>query len=310
MGSYLYSVRTKSVETTNFGRAYALAYLTKPWWDFGRVDTRTNRLVCAAEATWDRRNEKPTLVYLTGDDKNRPQDGSTVYEWDGRATDWDTPCFEGAKKTVGFLRSRKVGRKTVWSVVPVVYEVTVGKNEGRFIRERGTCFTVQEILAWAKANCRPGESVRVCTYKATDYRETAAERVGAPTEEGLNKMTERLLTGPWPVSPLNPDTLTPDEKAAANKLLTEGKVVLHAEKYEGDSEDAPAWHGNLYYKATVALLGLKSSDYHLNVALEDRQVVFKGGKYGEHSLDRLSSDLEHVRVHWEGYCENNGAQAL
>jgi hypothetical protein len=311
MGSYIYSVRTKSIETP-LGTVYALAYLTKPSWDFGRVDGRSSRLVAAAESVWERRGEKPGLVHLTYDDKNKPCDGDPVFEWDGRATDWDEPSFKGAKSRLGFLRSRKVGRKTVWTVEPVKYDVSVGTMRVRygccnmlFVRENSMLFSLAEAVAWAKANLQPGEESRILTHRATDTGKSAMERVAAPSEEAVDKVVGRLTTGPWPAH-----MLTADEEAAANELVAEGKALLSAEKYEGDSEEPPYWHGRINYKATVRMLSLKASTSKLEASLESERVVFKGGEHGEHSLDRLSSSPERIRIHWQGYCENNGAQAL
>lgn len=252
------------------------------------------------------------MVYLTDDDKNRPQDGNPVYKWDGRATDWDTPKFDGVQEHVGFLKSRKVGRKTVWNVVPALYHMSVGTDENpnmRRVRSSQVCFSLAEALRWARSVCKPGESVWAHMEKSSNYSPSAAERVGAPTEEALAKMTARLVTGPWPAEPANPDTLNSDEMAAANQLLVEGKAVLHADEYKGDGEP-PEWHGKLYYKATSGLLGLRSSSYKLRAFFEGEHVVFTGGQFGDHSLGRLVSSPERIRAHWEGYCESNGAQAL
>lgn len=57
-------------------------------------------------------------------------------------------------------------------------------------------------------------------------------------------------------------------------------------------------------------LTLVASDPRLYARVEADQVVFKGGKHGEHSLTLSVSDDERIQAHWAGYCQNNGAQAV
>jgi hypothetical protein len=44
----------------------------------------------------------------------------------------------------------------------------------------------------------------------------------------------------------------------------------------------------------------------LRADIVDTNIVFSGGKYGEHRLSLLVSDETRIRTHWEGYCANNG----
>lgn len=130
MGSYVYSVRTRNTEVEiggNVETVFALNYLTRGS-DFYE-DSRYKRLtVGRLEATW-RNRELPGFVYLAGDD-DRPRDFDRVMEWDGRLLDYDEPRFEGCKRTVGYIRKTKVGRKTVCTVVPCYYSVSIGfKNK-------------------------------------------------------------------------------------------------------------------------------------------------------------------------------------
>lgn len=121
MGTYIYSVRTSSVTVAGIGSVYALAYLLKPSWVWGETCGKTARLVGKAESTWANRQERPKYVFLTPDTK--PADGLPVWEWDGRSSDYDT-TFSGKVRTVGVLRSTKVGRKTVWTVEPEAQRTT------------------------------------------------------------------------------------------------------------------------------------------------------------------------------------------
>lgn len=42
---------------------------------------------------------------------------------------------------------------------------------------------------------------------------------------------------------------------------------------------------------------------------DEGQVVFTGGRYGDHALNLSVSSAERIVAHWEGYCERNGARA-
>jgi hypothetical protein len=57
-------------------------------------------------------------------------------------------------------------------------------------------------------------------------------------------------------------------------------------------------------------LTLASDDPRLYAKVEQDRVVFAGGKHGKHSLCLDVSSDERILVHWRGYCENNGAQAV
>jgi len=298
MGVYIYSVRTRSVET-NLGTAYALGYLFKDHFDRSPL---CDALISRAESVWEGR-EKPALVYHA-EEKNRPYDGSPVYRWNGAATCYDTPNYGGSLGVAGYLRSYKVGRKTCWKVEPVCYVVQF-ISQGRMVRATHVCFSKGEALAYVKKNLCPGDQAEVRKLTAADYSESALERLATPSNEAQDKVTGRLTTGPWPAH-----LLTEDEGRAAFDLVLEGKAVLYAEKYEGENECPPPWHGQINYRATVQLFELRSNSYQLRASLEDTQIVFKGGKHGEHSLTRLGSTPERIKAHWQGYCENNGAQAL
>jgi hypothetical protein len=162
MGIYIYSVRTKNLPIEIEGverKVFALQYLTRTSY----YDDRPERLLTSkAESIWEDR-EAPEFVYMT-DVKGKPYDGAEVYEWTGAAWDYDTPCFERAKRVVGYLRSSKVGRKTVWSVVPSYFSLTFGtmKDNCLHIRKSKILFDGRDAakaLAFAEADL--GETVRV-----------------------------------------------------------------------------------------------------------------------------------------------------
>ncbi len=248
MGSYIYTVRTRSIET-NVGTAYPLAYLTKPHYEFGLVDAQTKRLVAAARAVWEHRGVKPELVFLATREDNRPHNGDPVYRWDGRADDFDEPDFSGIVERVGYLRRSKVGRRIVWTVEPLCYKVEVGtlKDCYYIVRTKKIHFSMPEVKAWIKDNTQPGEEA--CVETIGNAGKPALERVAAPSKKARTKMIERLRVGPWPAYPMNVETLTADERAAADELMAEGRVVLFAERYDGDGE-IPYWHGALCYRGT------------------------------------------------------------
>lgn len=219
MGVYVYSVRTRSIET-DIGTAFALGYLFKDHFDRSPI---CEAMVSRAEAVWEGR-EKPTLVFHAEDN----------------------------------------------------------------------CFNPEEVTSYIRSNLKPGDQSEVRKLVPTNYSESALERLGRASDEAKTKMAHRLTTGPWPFH-----MVTPDEAQAAFEMMTNGKVVLYAEK-----------NGNPNFKATFRLFDLRSDNYNLTFSLDETRIVFKGGKHGEHSLDRLGSTPEHIKAHWQGYCENNGAQAL
>jgi hypothetical protein len=286
MGVYVYSVRTRSIET-DIGTAFALGYLFKDHFDRSPI---CEAMVSRAEAVWEGR-EKPTLVFHA-EEGNKPYVGSPVYRWNGVATCYDTPGYGGSEGVVGYLSSHKVGRKTCWKVEPVCYEVVL--LTGRLVQDSRIFFNPEEVTNYIQSNLKPGDQAEVQKLVPTNYSESALERLGRASDEAKTKMAHRLTTGPWPFH-----MVTPDEAQAAFEMMTNGKVVLYAEK-----------NGNLNFKATFRLFDLRSDNYNLTFSLDETRIVFKGGKHGEHSLDRLGSTPERIKAHWQGYCENNGAQAL
>jgi len=130
MGIYLYSVRTtKSIKCEIEGETetvFALAYLCKPSYTWGTAYSESalkrvrlaSRLASRCQGIWANRTA-PKFVYFS----DGPVDGAPVWEWDGRCMDYDTPDFGGKKRVVGFLKRTKVGRKTVWSVMPKTVQV-------------------------------------------------------------------------------------------------------------------------------------------------------------------------------------------
>jgi len=294
MGAYIYSVRTKSVTATiegQFEQIFSLAYLVKPW---GYSCPLTNRLTGAAEATWDRREAKglgrAKFVYLTSNDKGKPSDGCPVYEWDGRAHDWDEPRFEGAKRTVGYLH--KVGR--VWVVEPVIYSVSVGTMKGSCLHLRlsGKVFFERgKALAFAKANVEVGETVTISMDRAAP--KSALERVAEPATEVSSTVAERLLHGPWPCH-----LGTKAEQDAADDLVVEGRANI----VRGCTYTSYDLTNHGLYKLANVNPEPKVGRY-VTIRLTTDEVVFSGGKFGDHSIVRLTSDLARVKAHWEGYCE-------
>lgn len=296
MGAYIYSVRTQSVAAIIEGEAvkvYALAYLVKPW---GISCPLTNRLTSAAEATWARREAKglgrAKYVYYTGGDA-KPFDGCPVYEWDGRSHDWDEPSFKGAKRTVGYLHRK--GRK--WVVEPAMYSVSIGtmktSNYGlcHHVRLSETFFEQGKALTFAKTAVEVGETATVRTHRAAP--KSALERVAEPPTETSLAVAERLLHGPWPC-----DMGAKAEQNASDALVAEGcaNIVRGCTYTSYDLTDHGLCKlGNINPEPKVGR--------YVTLRLTTDEVVFSGGKFGSHSLTRLSSDMARVKAHWEGYCE-------
>lgn len=44
---------------------------------------------------------------------------------------------------------------------------------------------------------------------------------------------------------------------------------------------------------------------HLAASLDGDRILFKGGKYGEHSVSATQTSLAGINAHWEGYCATN-----
>jgi hypothetical protein len=55
---------------------------------------------------------------------------------------------------------------------------------------------------------------------------------------------------------------------------------------------------------------LESTNPTLTATFTPEQVIFSGGKFGEHSLWLNVSPPERVQAHWEGYCEANDAKPV
>lgn len=299
MGAYVYSVRTKHVNTTIAGervQVYALAYLVKPW---GLTCSLTSRLVGAAEATWDRRErkglERPRFVYLTNDDNGKPEDGAPVYEWDGRSSCYDEPNFAGRKSTMGYLR--KVSRK--WTVEPAIYSAQVGTLK---IGSRGACFHIRltspqffeasKAVAWAKANVQLGEKAEVSECRAGN--KSALERVAEPAAEVVKAVAQRLLDGP-----VSCTRFTASEREAVDALLGSGCARL----VRGTEQTGGEYNYDLTSKGVREAAELQEPpERWMHVDLTPELVVFKGGAFGEHSVCRGVSSLARVKSHWDGYC--------
>jgi len=58
------------------------------------------------------------------------------------------------------------------------------------------------------------------------------------------------------------------------------------------------------------MTNLTSTDANLTATFTDEQVIFSGGKFGDHSLNLNVSSPERIKAHWEGYCEANDAKAI
>jgi hypothetical protein len=170
MGIYLYSVRAKSIEVAGL-KVHALEYLTKPYYDYGdRMDKTSNMLAGKAEAFWAGK-AKPEFVTFVS--KGKFEEFQAVMSWDGRAVDLDTPSFEGAKSTLGFLK--RVGKKG-WTLASEVFNVTLGTlKEGTiagrsclYIRTSGEFFTAEEATAFVTATKLEGEHVQVTRSRIED----------------------------------------------------------------------------------------------------------------------------------------------
>lgn len=233
MGIYIYSVRTTQAQLSTGEVAYALNYLSRstPPSDNERdwmADecAYNRRLMAAAESTWERRGVEDlsgTLVYLPGK-ADKPQDGDTVIRYAHKLPHcYDCDSFG---EHVGFLKSRKVGRKTVWDIVPTVW--TVHRSvPGRRVWNADlttTHFSAADALAAAKA-VEPGCYASI-TANRTQGGKSALERVAEPTEEEARKVKTILLSGPWPVRMWAESELRP----AAENLLLEGTIELYREE--------------------------------------------------------------------------------
>jgi len=52
---------------------------------------------------------------------------------------------------------------------------------------------------------------------------------------------------------------------------------------------------------------LASSNPRIYAKVDGDRLTFTGGKYGDHSLNLTTRTEHEILVHWEGYCDNNGA---
>jgi hypothetical protein len=183
MGVYTYSIRTRSLNSAEFGKVFACNYLGKrsySWYPGANriLDMQTAK----CEATWDRRNETPQYVYMAGDD-DRPRDGDRVIKWahGDRVVMSDTESFG---ETLGFLR--KVGRK--WTIVPSTWNTRFnGSSQGLF-------FSVSEAMECAAS---VGEG-QVATIEQNSKGKSSLDCVSEPTPEEVKKVQTLLSAGSWP----------------------------------------------------------------------------------------------------------------
>lgn len=151
MGNYLYSVRAKNIQAHGI-TVHALAYLTKPYYDYGRgrMDRASAMLAGKAESYWAGKEKPHHVALITGETFEEFQ---SVMAWDGRATCDDTPSFEGSKGAVGFLK--KMGKG--WTLAQDSYGVTIGTMKpGNFgpclyVRTTAQFFTADEAVAFVAA---------------------------------------------------------------------------------------------------------------------------------------------------------------
>jgi hypothetical protein len=61
------------------------------------------------------------------------------------------------------------------------------------------------------------------------------------------------------------------------------------------------------YSLAASLRATSSSGAALTAEVNAGRVVFRGGRYGEASLDASCSTVERVKAHWAGYVAANGA---
>ena len=156
MGNYLYSVRAKNIQVDGL-TVHALAFLTKPYYDYvGRMDRASAMLAGKAESYWADKEKPHHVALITG---STFEEFQSVMLWDGRATCDDTPSFEGAKGTLGFLKRSGKG----WTLAKDAYDVTIGamRNGILYIRTTGQFFTVEEAVAFVNNNRQEGEKVQV-----------------------------------------------------------------------------------------------------------------------------------------------------
>jgi len=131
------------------------------------MDRSSAMLAGKAESYWVGK-EKPTLVALITNDKF--EEFQTVLAWDGRAICDDTPSFEGAKGTLGFLKRAGKG----WTLAKDDYNVTIGtmqpSNFGGVlhVRTTGQFFTVEEAVAFVNGNKLEGETVKLMHSSVQD----------------------------------------------------------------------------------------------------------------------------------------------
>ena len=309
MGVYIYSVRTKAINSTLSGesvKVYLIKYLTRSAppddrdSDWSASECAYNRRqMAAAEATWERRGVSSLKGTLVSCGDNFTEGGAVVvYDSDGPCA-YDTEPFG---KTVGYLRKGKVGRKTVWTIEPATYSVQVGTMKSGCFHIRETSapfFAASKAVEWAKANVQPGEKAHVNECRVGN--KSAIELVAEPEAEAIKAVAERLLHGPWPVH-----MLEGAEKAAADALVASGCADI---TQDGGEVTNPWTCYALNHKGLCVVGELPrgprgSYNLYLTLELTATEVVFKGGPHGPHSVTRLSSSLERVKAHWEGYCEN------
>lgn len=243
MGIYIYSVRTSSVQV-NGETAYALNFLSRSTppgdreRDWSADECAFNRrLMAKAEATWQKRGVSDltgTLVYLAGK-TDKPSDGDAVIRY-GHS---DPCCYdtESFGEHLGYLKSRKVGRKTVWEIVPTMWTVQISVPGRRvWLSELSRhYFSATEALAAAQA-VEPGR-YSLINVSRTGGGKSALERVAEPTEEQVRKVKTVLLSGPWPVSMWAESAL----RSAAENLVLEGQIELYREESGTVNYALPGW---------------------------------------------------------------------
>jgi len=182
MGNYVYSVRAKSIQVDG-RKVHALAYLTKPYYDYdyGRMDRNSAMLVGKAESYW---SSKDRVEFVALIPKDNFEEFQSVMAWDGRATCDDTPSFEGSKGMVGFLKRDGKG----WTLAQNVFEVTIGTMKGSclHVRTSGQFFTVEEAVSFVNSTKLEGEYVQVMhsgiqdgKYRSTRLAPTWHERLAS-----------------------------------------------------------------------------------------------------------------------------------
>lgn len=181
MGVYVYTLRTETKElldgrVVGYYKYSSRASDISHWSPVGHAVARAER----AQSLW-RGRKKPDLVVVRFDDAKGFQDGDMVFEGhiDGRPMDALWYDCDQLGKFVGWLSRERVGRRVVWGVVPLRWEVTCYKMVGDMKRiyrreesfDRGALERVvaqvedpEMCISVVRISCREGKEVRETVF--------------------------------------------------------------------------------------------------------------------------------------------------